>query len=99
MTAQSGDAAQFTLDHQRQALGQQISVKVVAGAGQSITRVTTEFDGFMIGDDAVDPGTTQYERCFDGQDAHTGDDHKLVVTVFDQDNSPASATKLWTDPI
>lgn len=89
---------QFTLDHQRQAMGQQVSVKVVAGTGQSMTRVTTQFNGFTIGDDAVEPGTTQYERCFDGQDARIGDDHKLVVTVFDQDNNPECATKLWTDP-
>lgn len=88
---------EFTLEHQRQTIGQQITVKVVAGTGQTITRVMTEFDGFTIGDDAVDPGTCQYERCFDSQDAHTGDDHKLVVTTFDQDNNPQRATKLWTD--
>jgi hypothetical protein len=89
---------QFTIEHQRQTMGQQVSIKVVAGIGQSMTRVTTEFDGFTIGDDVVEPGTTQYERCFDGQEARIGAGHKVVVTAFDQTNNLESATKLWTDP-
>jgi hypothetical protein len=89
---------QFTIEHQRQAMGQQVSVRVVVGSGQSMTRVTTQFDGFTIGDDVVEPGTGQYERCFDGQDARIGAGHRVVVTAFDQNNNPESATKLWTDP-
>lgn len=88
---------QFTIEHQRQAIGQQVSVKVVADSGQSMTRVVTEFDGFAIGDDPVAPGTVQYERCFDGQEARIGAGHKVVVTAFDQTNNLESATKLWTD--
>jgi hypothetical protein len=88
---------QFTIEHQRQTMGQQVSVKVVAGTGQSMIRMTTVFDGFTVGDDVVEPGTTQYERCFDGQDARIGADHKVMVTAFDQNDSPESATKLWTD--
>jgi len=90
---------QFTLNHQRQAIGQLIQVTVVARDGQSITEVTTTFDGFMIGDDSLAPGTVQYERGFDGQSAASGASHKLVVTAFDQDNNPESSTKIWTDPV
>jgi hypothetical protein len=86
------------MEHQRQTLGQQVCIKVVAGSGQTMTRVTTEFDGFTIGDDPVGPGTTQYERTFEGQDASNGASHKLVVTAFDQTNNPESAIKFWTDP-
>jgi len=80
---------QFTLNHQRQAIGQLIQVTVV----------TTTFDGFMIGDDSLAPGTVQYERGFDGQSAASGASHKLVVTAFDQDNNPESSTKIWTDQV
>jgi hypothetical protein len=90
---------QFTLNHQRQTMGQQIQVKVVAGPGQSITEVTTLFDGFSIGDDSLPPCTTQYDRTFEGQPASSGASHNLVVTAFDQNNSPESATKIWTDVI
>ena len=98
---------QFTMEHQRQTIGQQVSVKVVAGSGQSMTRVTTEFDGFTIGDDPVGPGTMEaspraarqlYERAFEGQNASGGARHTLVVTAFDQTNNPESAIKFWTDP-
>jgi hypothetical protein len=89
----------FTLSHQRQAMGQQIQVTVEAGPGQSITEVTTVFDGFSIGDDLLAPGTTQYDRTFDGQSATSGASHNLVVIAFDQNNSPESATKIWTDQI
>jgi hypothetical protein len=90
---------QFTLNHQRQTIGQQIRVTVEAGPGQSITEVTTVFDGFSIGDDSLAPGTTQYDRSFDGESASSGASHILVVTAFDQNNSPESATKIWTDQI
>jgi hypothetical protein len=71
----------------------------VAGPGQWITEVTTVFDGFSIGDDSLSPGTTQYDRTFEGQSANSGASHNLVVTAFDQNNSPESATKIWTDVI
>ena len=90
---------QFTLNHERQTMGQRIQVTVVAGPGQSITEVTTVFDGFSIGDDSLAPGTTSYDRTFEGQTASSGDSHNLVVTAFDQNNSPESATKIWTDVI
>ncbi len=90
---------QFTLNHQRQTMGQQIQVTVVAGPGQWITEVTTVFDGFSIGDDSLAPGTTQYDRTFEGQSANSGASHNLVVTAFDEKNSPESATKIWTDVI
>jgi hypothetical protein len=89
----------FTLSHQRQTIGQQIRVTVESGPGQSITEVTTVFDGFSIGDDSLPPGTTQYDRSFDGESASSGASHILVVTAFDQNNSPESATKIWTDQI
>jgi hypothetical protein len=85
---------QFTLNHRRQSIGQQIQVTVVAGPGQSITEVTTVFDGFSIGDDSLPPGTTQYDRSFDAQPATSGASHTLVVTAFDQNNSPESAQDL-----
>lgn len=89
---------QFTLGHQRQTIGQQIQVKAVAGAAQQITRVSTQFDGFTLADDACANGTTQYERTFDGQSAGSGSSHTLLVTAFNQDSQPESAVKMWTDP-
>lgn len=88
---------QFILAHQRQSLGQQITVTVLAGPGQSVTQVTTQFDGFTLADDSLPPGSVHYERTFDDQSAHSGDDHTLVVTALDQNQNPESATKKWTD--
>ncbi len=88
---------QFILTHQRQTLGQQIGVTVLAGPGQSITQVTTQFDGFALAADSLPQGSVHYERTFDGQSAGSGDDHTLVVTALDQNSNPESATKKWTD--
>ena len=90
---------QFTLNHERQTMGQRIQVTVVAAPGQSITEVTTVFDGFSIGYDSLASGTTLYDRTFEGQSANSGTSHNLVVTAVDQNSSPESATKIWTDVI
>ncbi|HUI42256.1 MAG TPA: hypothetical protein VL523_09820 [Terriglobia bacterium] len=88
---------QFTLNHQRQTIGQQIQVSVSAGSNETISEVITQFDGFTIGDDTLAGGSTQYDRTFDGQSATLGATHTLVVFGLDQNRTPNSATKIWTD--
>jgi hypothetical protein len=89
---------QFTVTHTRQSMGQQIHVVVTAAGGSElISEVVTQFDGFTIGDDALAAGSTQYDRCFDGQSATTGASHTLVVTAVDQNGTPHSSTTVWTD--
>lgn len=89
---------QFAMTHRRQTIGQQIEVTVTGAGGQTIAQVTTQFDGFTIGDDALAPGSTQYDRTFDGQSAAMGASHTLVVTALDESGKTESATKIWTDP-
>ena len=88
---------QFTMTHQRQTIGQQIQVSVSADGNESISEVITQFDGFTIGDDSLADGTKQYDRTFDGQSATIGATHTLVVFGLDQNRTPSSATKIWTD--
>lgn len=87
----------FTLDHTRQTIGQELDVKVVADKGQRIISVTTEFDGFALAEDTLASPSVQYERVFPGATAGSGQRHTLVVTATDSKGSSESATKIWVD--
>ncbi|HEY6358935.1 MAG TPA: hypothetical protein VIX35_11855 [Vicinamibacterales bacterium] len=88
---------QFTMTSQRQPFGQQVQVQVSCALPPAIARVTTTFDASPIGDDTLPSNSTSYARTFDGQPARIGALHTLVVTAFDQNGNPESATKIWTD--
>ncbi|HLI35419.1 MAG TPA: hypothetical protein VKW70_10265 [Terriglobia bacterium] len=88
----------FTLDVQRESMGEGINVKVVADPGQQITEVKITLDGSTLADDQLATPSVQYERSFDHVgDARSGNEHRLLVTAIDQESKSESAMKIWTD--
>ena len=88
----------FSIQHSRAVAGNDITVGVEADGPEVIARVTTNLDGFEIGDDEVDPPCVSYERQF----LHAGEasplmEHELVVTVTDTQGNTKSADRRWQD--
>jgi hypothetical protein len=89
----------FSIQHNRAIAGNDITVGVEAVENEVIAHVTTNLDGFDIGDDEVDPPSVSYERQF----LHAGDaspllQHELMVTVTDTQGNKKSADRRWQDP-
>lgn len=88
----------FTIDVQRESMGEGIGVKVVADPGQQITEVKITLDGSTLADDQLATPSVQYERSFDhAGEALPGNEHQLLVTATDQEGKNESAVKIWTD--
>ncbi len=90
----------FSLDHKRLVLGHRISVKVVAGSGEVIERVTTRLDSRVLGDDRLNPAEIQYERLFEQVgSAGPGQDHVLLVSATSDAGVASTASLRWTDTV
>ncbi len=89
---------QFASSHVRKVIGQDVHVAVDASGEETLSRVTTTFDGVVVGDDQLADGTIHYDRTFPSLDARVGAQHTLVVTGFDQNGLRRSATSIWIDP-
>ncbi len=90
----------FTLNHTRAFMGNDISVVVEAGDGESIHSVETKLDGFSLGEDVLESSSDSYQRVFSGAgDAGSGTEHTLVVSVEQDDGKEHSSTSIWTDPV
>lgn len=87
----------FSIQRNRAIAGNDIIVGVEA-EGEAISHVTTNLDGFDIGDDDVDPPSVSFERQFlQAGDASPHLQHRLVVTVTDPQGNTKSADRRWED--
>ena len=88
----------FTIQRNRAITGNDITVGIEAEGNEVIAHVTTNLDGFDIGDDEVDPPSVSFERQFlQAGDASPHLEHRLVVTVTDSQGNTKSAARLWQD--
>jgi hypothetical protein len=88
----------FTIQRNRAIAGNDITVGIEAEGNEVIAHVTTNLDGFDIGDDEVDPPSVSFERQFlQAGDASPHLEHRLVVTVTDSQGNTKSAARLWQD--
>jgi len=88
----------FSIQHNRAIAGNDITVGVEAEGTEVIAHVTTNLDGFDIGDDEVDPASVSYERQFlQAGDASPLSPHKLVITVTDSQGIRKAADRRWQD--
>ena len=88
----------FSIQHSRAVAGNDITVGVEADGPEVIARVTTNLDGFEIGDDEVAPPCVSYERQFlRAGEASPLMEHELVVTVTDTQGNTKSADRRWQD--
>jgi hypothetical protein len=82
----------------RDVMNQWVEVTVKGGAGQLIANVTTVLDGSAISNDDVNPPEDSYQQTW--HQVGTGgpnETHQVVVTVVDDNGTPASASKTWQD--
>jgi hypothetical protein len=88
----------FTIQRTRAIAGNDITVGIEAEGNEVISHVTTNLDGFDIGDDDVDPPSVSFEREFlQAGDASPHLEHRLVVTVTDSQGNTKSADRRWQD--
>jgi len=88
----------FLIQHQRATVGNDVTVGAEADGKEQISRVTITLDGFMIGDDPVDPAGVSYERQFvQVGDASPRRPHHLTVTITDPQGNTKSADRRWED--
>jgi hypothetical protein len=89
----------FSIQHQRDTVGNDVTVGAEAEGREQISRVKVTLDGFDIGDDPVDPPAVSYERQFlQVGDASPHRPHQLTVTITDPEGNIKSADRRWEDP-
>jgi hypothetical protein len=80
----------------RDVVNQWVEVTVKAGPGHLISHVTTNLDGFPIGDDGLAPAETSYQRQWHQVGTGTPNQtHVVVVTATDNKAIPSTASKTW----
>jgi len=88
----------FTISHKRAISGNDIKVVVEREGQQVISQVETRLDVAPLGNDQLNPPSVIYTRQF-GQagTAGPGQEHTLIVTAYDEERNPQSATYKWRD--
>ena len=82
----------------RDVMNQWVDVAITASPPQLIAHVTTELDGFPIGDDDLNPPERSYERTW--HQVGTGvpnQTHTVVAVATDQNGNEETASKTWQD--
>jgi len=88
----------FSIQHSRAIAGNDITVGTEADGDEVFSHVTTNLDGFDIGDDDIDPPSVSYERQFlQAGDASPHQQHELIVTVTDIQGKTKTANRRWED--
>src|ERR1700674_4360944 len=88
----------FSIQHNRAIAGNDITVGLEAEGNEVISHVTTNLDGFDIGDDELDPASVSYERQFlQAGDASPHLQHELIVTATDTPGNTKTADRRWQD--
>jgi hypothetical protein len=88
----------FSIQHNRAIAGNDITVGIEADGNEVIAHVTTNLDGFDIGDDDIDPPSVSYEQQFlQAGDASPHMQHELIVTVTDTQGNTKTADRRWED--
>jgi hypothetical protein len=91
-------AMKFSIQHSRAIAGNDITVGIEADGDEVFSHVTTNLDGFDIGDDDINPPSVSYERQFlQAGDASPHHQHELIVTVTDIQGKTKSANRRWED--
>ena len=89
---------EFKISAGRDVMNQWLDVVVTAPAPQLIANVTTELDGFSIGDDDLNPPERSYERIWHQVGTGTPNQtHTAVVTATDQNGNEESGSETWQD--
>lgn len=87
----------ITITHQRAVVGNDITV----GADDDeklVGRVETKLDGFVIGDDRLNPPNISYDRTFVQQGSYSPHtDHCVEVVAEDGTGKAFYKTHRWTD--
>lgn len=87
-----------TIGHSHGGFTRTISVSVTADQGVQFTRVRTEYDGFVLGDDVLQPPASAYHRSFTKTEGITPNQpHRVVVTAYDTNNKTDSCHTAWND--
>jgi hypothetical protein len=82
----------------RDIMDQWVDVTVKGGSGQLISHVTTNLDGFPIGDDDLNPPESSYQRTWHQVGSGGANQtHQVAVTAHDQKGNEESASKTWQD--
>jgi hypothetical protein len=90
----------FSLSQKRVVIGHQITVKVTAASGETITRVVTTLDGSKLGDDRLTPSEVQYERIFEqAGGGGPGQRHALLVAASNDRGENQNASLRWRDAV
>lgn len=77
-------------------MNQWVHVIVKGGLKQQISHVTTNLDGFPIGEDDLIPLEGSYERTWHQVGGGgPNDTHRVVVTASDQKGNQESASETW----
>jgi len=88
----------FSIQHNRAIAGNDITIGVDGEGNEVIAHVTTNLDGFAIGDDEIDPASVSYERQFlQAGDASPHLEHELIVTATDTQGNTKTADRRWQD--
>ncbi len=88
----------ITIKGGKDVMNQWVEVTVKGGSSQQISHVTTNLDGFPIGDDDVSPPEGSYDRTWRQVGTGTpGQTHKVGVIATDQNGKQEFASKTWQD--
>lgn len=88
----------FRLEHQRSAVGNDLTVSVDAEDGHAIADIAIGYDFFDLDRESLNPPVQSYERMFRQQgDAGPGMAHRLVVTAVDDTGKAEAAMSEWED--
>ena len=88
----------FTLAHSHEGFTRTIGIKVDADAGKRLSRVTTTYQGFVLGDDFLNPAQSSYSRTFtksEGIAPHQP--HTTQVTANHSDGTSDAGSDTWND--
>lgn len=79
-------------------IGHKVEVQVIAGEGETISRVSTMHGGFELAIDDLVPPQVQYERVFMNVDGYSpGKTHVVVVMAVNDRGVSQIASRTWTD--
>jgi hypothetical protein len=90
----------FTINHARAVIGNDIYVSVAADSGKAINSARVELDGLELSNDQLSPPSDFYEHSFPRTgSAGPNMQHTLIISAQLDDNTQHSSTSIWSDQI
>ncbi|MGH9866885.1 MAG: hypothetical protein ACREAA_01805 [Candidatus Polarisedimenticolia bacterium] len=86
----------FAIEHEKAAIGHDITVAVTGENDQLIARVIIEYDSSQLGDDQLEPPANQYGRSWSKKGlAGPGQQHMVRVLATDSTGKQENAVEKW----